>query len=344
MLLTPRISLGALARLCRRLATSLQAGVDLRTVWVREAEHAAGMAARSRFRQISTSVADGDSLADALARTGGYFPDMLRELVSVGEQTGRLPEVFRQLAENYELRLKLRREFRAAIAWPVIQLVLALGVIGLLILAMGVIGNITGQTIDILGFGLVGPSGLAIYLVFLAAVGGCLAMMLFAVRRGAGWTRPIQRLVMRLPGLGRVLQTLALSRFTWAMSLALDAGMEVGRAMKLALRAAGNARYIDRAEVIDAELAGGSSFHDSMRAGGVFPLELLDAVAVGEESGRLVESMALLSRSYHHQARTALGVLNTIAGVIVWLIVAGMIIALIFRLFGFYLGVLNQNM
>jgi len=342
MIFSARISTRRLAQLCRRLATSLEAGVDARTVWAREAERATGPAARRHIGTIKEAAQAGDTLADALSRTGNYFPELLCELVAVGEQTGQLPEVFRQLADNYDLRLKLRREFRAAIAWPAIQLVLALAVIGLLILAMGIIGEVTGQTIDILGFGLVGPSGLAIYLGFLTAVGVCFALVLAAVRRGMVWTRPIQRLVMQIPGLGPVLRTLALSRLTWSLSLALEAGMDVRPAMKLALRSTRNALYTDRLPTIDAELAQGNSFHDALAAAGVFSLDLLDAVAVGEESGRLVESMALLSRGYHEQARAALKVLNTIAGVVVWLIVAGMIIALIFRLFSFYLGVLNE--
>ncbi len=334
----------SLAGLCGRLATSLEAGIDARTVWAREAERATGPAARRALGLLRESVDRGDSLADGLARTGDYFPELLRDLVEVGEQTGRLPEVFRQLAENFELRLKLRREFRAAIAWPVLQLGLASGVIGLLILAMGIIGDITGHTVDILGFGLVGPRGLAIYLGFLGAVAACFGGAVFAIRRGMVWTHPIQRLVMRLPGLGRVLQTLALSRFTWSLSLALEAGMEVRRAMRLALRNTGNVRYTGRVDVIDAELAAGHSFHDALAGSGVFPLELLDAVAVGEHSGRLVESMELLSRAYHHQARTSLAVVNTLAGMVVWLIVAGIIIAMIFRLFSFYLGALNQGL
>lgn len=344
MILSPRISTRRLAELCRRLATSLEAGVDARTVWAREADRASGRAARDRIGRIREAVDQGDTLAEGFDRTGNYFPAIVRELVRVGEQTGHLPEVFRQLADHYELRLKLRREFLSAVTWPLVQLVLALAVIGLLILVMGIIGDIRGETIDILGFGLVGPRGLAIYLGFVAGVAAVLAALISCIRRGVVWTRPVQRLVMRVPKIGRVLETLALARFSWSLSLTLNAGMEVRRAMKLALSSTRNARYTDRIEAVDAELSLGSSIRDALRAGAVFPVDFLDAVAVGEESGNLVESMAHLSRAYHEQARAALGVLNTLLGVVVWLIVAAFIIVMIFRLFSFYLGVLNDAM
>jgi len=344
MIFSPRISTRRLAELCRRLATSLEAGIDARTVWAREADRASGRAARDRIGRINEAVQQGDTLSEGFARTGNYFPDVVRELVRVGEQTGHLPEVFRQLADHYELRLKLRREFLSAITWPLVQLILALAVIGLLILVMGIIGDIRGQTIDILGFGLVGPKGLAIYLGFLAGVAALFGLVVSCIRRGMVWTRPVQRLVMRVPKIGRILETLAMGRFAWSLSLTLKAGVEVRRAMKLALSSTRNARYTDRIEAVDGELSLGHSIHDALRAGAVFPVDFLDAVAVGEESGNLVESMAHLSRIYHEQARAALGVLNTLLGVVVWLIVAAFIIAMIFRLFSFYLGVLNDAM
>jgi type II secretory pathway component PulF len=209
---------------------------------------------------------------------------------------------------------------------------------------MGIIGDIRGETIDILGWGLVGPKGLAIYVGFVAGVAAVFGVVVSCIRRGMVWTRPVQRLVMRVPKIGRILETLALARFAWSLSLTLDAGVEVRRAMKLALRSTRNARFIDRIEAVDGELSLGHSIHDALRAGVVFPIDFLDALAVGEESGNLVESMAHLSRAYHEQARAALGVLNTLLGVVVWLIVAAFIIAMIFRLFGFYLGVLNDAM
>ena len=77
-------------------------------------------------------------------------------------------------------------------------------------------------------------------------------------------------------------------------------------------------------------------------AAGCFPADFLDAVAVGEQSGALVESMGRLSRLYQDQARTALAALNVLAGFAVYAAVAMVIIVLIFRLAGFYFRTLND--
>ena len=344
MLFSPRIKLRNLAGLCRRSATALGAGIDVRTVWAREAERTARPtfgwcpAARGRLRAVSEALHRGESMAEALAATGDFFPPLFRELVAVGEQSGHLSEVFAQLADHYEGRLQLRRVFLGAVAWPMIELAAAVVVLGFLIWIMGVIGH----GIDPLGFGLVGNFGLMIYIAFLATVGVLFFLIIEAVRRGLVWTSPIQRAVLRLPVLGRALQTLALARMAWALHLTLNTDMDVRRALRLSLRSTRNARYTDQIKLIEAEIGAGNSIHAAFVAAGCFPADFLDAVAVGEQSGALVESMGRLSRLYQDQARTALAALNVLAGFAVYAVVALVIIVLIFRLAGFYFGTLND--
>ena len=344
MFFSTRIRLKKLAALCRRLATSLEAGIDVRTVWQRETGRASGRA-RIRIGAVSQAVDRGEGLAEALAEAGGFFPPLLAELAQVGQQTGHLGEVFAQLAEHYDSQVRLRRSFLAAIAWPLVQLALAVAIVGFLIWIMGVIGKTRlGKPIDPLGLGLVGNEGLLIYIAFVAGVTLCLLFVIQAVRRGLVWTRPIQRGVLRAPVLGKALQTLALARLAWSMHLAMNTGMEVRRALKLSLQSTRNARYTDQIEQIGAEIDSGSSIHEAFERAGNYPADFLDALAVGEQSGRLVESMALLSRQYHEQARAALGTLTMLAGVAVWCAIALLIVALIFRLFMFYLGAIHDAM
>jgi len=263
-------------------------------------------------------------------------------MVEVGEQSGRLDAVLTQLAEHYQDQVNLRRNFLAAIAWPVTQLVLSLLVVGLLIWIMGVLRDVTdSKDLDILGFGLVGNRGLAIYVGFLAGAGLVLMLGARAIGRGIVWTRPIQRLALQLPGIGKPLRTIALSRLAWSMHLTMHAGMDVRRALRLSLRSTRNARYTDQIPAIDAEIAAGNSIHEAFCRAGGYPVEFLDTLAVGEQSGKIVESMALLSRQYREQARAALATLTVIAGWAVWLVIAAIIIGLIFRLFFFYLGALQ---
>ena len=326
------------------MALALDAGIDVRTVLAREAERARGRVARTRMAATSEAVAGGDRLAYAVAEAGNYLPPLVRELTEVGEQTGHLAEVFARLADHYEQQLDLRRKFISTITWPLTELGLAAVIVGVLIWVTGLIQRMTGQKIDPLGAGLAGNRGLAIYGVVLAAVALIVAAAMTMVRRGMAGGNWIQRLVLKLPWLGGSLHTLALARLAWSMHLTLGAGMDVRRAIAVSLRSSRNVRLTDDAAAIDAELAQGNSIYEAFYAAGDYPADFLDAMSVGEQSGKLVESMGRLSEQYQQHARAALATLTRLAGYVVWVLIAAVIIAVIFRLASFYLGVLNNAM
>ncbi|MHB1033125.1 MAG: type II secretion system F family protein [Pirellulales bacterium] len=343
MLLVARIGTKDLAGLSRRLSTALEAGLDLRSVLTREVNGPGRKRFRAAMRQVAASVDRGAKLGESLDETGDFFPALFREMVDVGDETGRLPDVLRQLAEHYDDQLKLRRIFLAAIAWPVIEFVAALGIVGFLIWILGVIGSRTGgKPIDVLGLGLVGNRGLTIYCGILAGAAVAVSMLVEAGRRGWFWPRWVQRGMLRIPVLGRTLRTLAEARLAWTLHLTMHTGMEVQHALRLSLQSARNAAYTDQADGVARAIAAGREIHEALGETGVLRPEFIEALAVGEQSGRVSESMAILARQARDQARNAIVVLTTLAGFAVWALVAIMIIVLIFRLFSFYVGTIND--
>jgi type II secretory pathway component PulF len=341
MLFSPRMSLKQLAAFSQRASMSLLAGIDERTICAREAQNARSLAARRHLATVSQMVNQGETLSAGLAAAGDFFPPLFREMVQAGEQSGHLGEVLKQLADHYQNQITLRRNFLASIAWPAVELFLAVLIVGFLIWIMGVINDMNHSHLDPLGFGLTGNSGLAKYAAFIAIVGIGLAVLIRAVARGMLWTRPLQRLMLRIPKIGPALQTVAVARLAWVMSQTMNTSMELRRALRLSLECTRNAWYIDRIEPIDAQIAAGNSIHEAFSAAGGFPPDFLDALLVGEQSGNLVESMAHESKLYQEQARAALSVLATVGGFAVWVAVAAIIVFLIFRLAMFYLSALN---
>jgi type II secretory pathway component PulF len=221
MLFSPRARNRDLAQLCRRLAISLESGLEVRRIFVREAQGRSPFGMRRRMQAISDHVAAGGALAEAFDAAKPYFPTLMCELIRVGEQTGHLDEVFRHLAEHYEFQVRMRREFMSSVSWPLTQLVLSLSIIGLVIWISGFIRgkDLEGREIDILGFGLRGTSGVIEYFTILACCAGAFYFLFQAVRRGVFWARPIQRGVLLVPAAGNALQTLAISRFAWSLYL-----------------------------------------------------------------------------------------------------------------------------
>jgi type II secretory pathway component PulF len=344
MFFEPRFSIKNLAPLCRRMSTQLAAGVDVRRAWQREAEIAQSTNRRP-LRKISAAIDRGDSMAEAINATGEFFPALFRELVDVGEQGGQTAEVFRQLGGHYDHLLELRRNFRSAITWPVIQFSFALTVVGLLIWVMGLLAGKDGKpAFDMLGLGLYGTSGLIKYCTFLGCIAAAAGFMWYAVRKGVLWTRPLQSLLMRTPKLGHALETLSMSRLCWSLYVTFESGMDLRRALDLALRSTRNFQYSSQFDAIWQSIRGGNTLHEALEGTRVFPREFLDSIEVGERSGRMSQTLSLLSEQYQEEARLALKMLTQIAGFAVWVLVAILVVSLIFRIVNQYLNLLNSFM
>ncbi len=328
--------------MCRHIGNQLHAGVDLLRIWKREAERATG-SRRYMMQVIVESIEEGCTMHESINNTGEYFPKLFRQMVELGEQTGYLDRVFLEMADEYEQQIQLRRAFLAGILWPMIQLVLAILIVGGLIYFLGVVGDLTGSKLDPLGLGLTGASGAIKYF----AIVGTIIAIGFAIyvmwSRGKFAFLQLDRLVLNVPGLGAPIRTVCLSRMAWAMSLTLGGGMEIRKAMRLSLEATRSQYFEMLIPQVDRQLLDGEEIHDILRRTGAFPPDFLDVVETGEISGMLAESMEKLSVLYQEKAKAALNTLAVIAGVIVWMMIAGLIIMVIFKLFfALYLNPLNE--
>jgi type II secretory pathway component PulF len=344
MFFTSRIRLKPLTQLCHRLAVSTEAGLEDRRIWHDEAER--GSSAQSRHvALIRDALATGESMKEALPATGKFFPPLFRSMVEVGETGGRLGRTYRRLAEHYDKTLTARRAFLGRLAWPLFQLAVALLVVGLLIWVMGlsmINKSAANPQVDMLGFGLIGTPGLIKYVNILVLIAIVVLLIFEAARRGALWTRTLQRQALAIPVIGSALKTLALARFTWALQLVLDTPMDLRRALPLALEASGNDYFARHGPQVAGRIEQGSDIQSALAATGAFPVDLLDHIAVGEESGQLVEVTERQSAVYQEKAGLAISILAQLAGYLIWLIVAGFIIMMIFRLFSVYLQQIND--
>ena len=342
MFLQPQLTNSALTELCHRLAIETDSGIDIRRTWQREADMARGRV-RPYFESVRDAVARGDSLSSSLAATGTLFPPLFLEMTHVGEQTGKLSQVLRRLEAHYRHQVQAQRVFLGAIAWPMIELCFAIVVVGILIWVLGIVAkNNHGTPIDILGFGLIGNLGLFIYICLVAAVGLGIAGVIVAIQRGKLWTRPLQHALLRLPAIGNALQRIALARLAWALHLMFNVDMDLRRVIPLALKTTGNDYYSQHATQIVTDIARGDPMHVAFSHTHAFPSEFVDALGVAEESGRLVESMERLSDRYEEEAEAAVRTLAVAFGFLVGLVVMGIIVFLIFRLAGFYIGTIND--
>jgi type IV pilus assembly protein PilC len=326
------ISTRSLIQLCHRVATAVRSGIDARRIWETEERHALGRH-KAALSLIRREVAAGGTVAEGMQRSDGYFPPMFIYMVAVGEQTGKLDEVLQRLAQHYEHLTSMRRAFWFGIAWPLFELVVAVLVIGFVIFVTGVIGSAQGgEAPDVLGWGLRGSAGAITWFLFCGLVAAALALAAQALFRGWLGPQPVL-LAMRIPVLGPCLESLALSRLTWSLALALDAGMDARRAVTLAIGSAQNPYYESSLPQVTSAIRANQQFYESFAAGGVFPSDFVQQVEVAEMAGTTTESLLRLAHEYEDRAKNSMRLLTAIATGLVMFIVFGVLIYAIFSLF-----------
>ncbi len=332
-----KIGLQALSRFCHNIGTGLHAGVDVRRVFESEANRGS-MLHRNKVTEIRDHVARGTSVSSAFKASNGYFPPLLCEMIEVGERTGRLEQIFIRLGDYYEQLLKLRRTFLMGIAWPMLELIGAILVIGLFILIIGMVSDEPPMTF----FGLYGVRGAIIYFTLVGLIAGTIALTIVSAMRGWVNLDPVFSLLMRLPFIGTGLQNAALSRLTWALAMATNSDLSAKRAVELAVRTTQSTYYMRFIDGMKNVIGRGKTIHEAFASTGVYPDEFLASVETGEIAGSLSETMMIVSREYEERTKTFFRVMTGVAGTLVFLTVAGIIVTMIFKMAMQYIGVLND--
>jgi len=330
-----------LAAICDRVAISLDAGIDIRRIWRTEAERLSGRASKA-CSDVAAAIGQGDTLDNAIASAGPFFPPLMVELVRVGEQTGTGPEVFHRLGQHYHRQVSRAREFRGAIMWPVTQLVMALAVVAVLIGIGGALKDGKGQPLDMVGFGMTGASGLVMYVSLLIGTGLVAILSWLAARRRPEWGAKVRGWASSIPVIGDALQKIALARIAWALRLTMNVAMDLRKVGPIVLRASDNERYTRHAAKVSAMVGRGEPLSKCFAATKAFPQPFIDYLDVAEQTGTIVESMERLSKRYDEEAEHAVAMLTRVAAFLVWAAIAALIIVLIFRVFGMYTGMIND--
>ncbi|MDP6467086.1 MAG: type II secretion system F family protein [Pirellulaceae bacterium] len=337
-----RIGNKALARVCHNVGGGLHAGVDIRRVLETESMRGSTRQ-RSEMARIRDQINGGDTLTGAMRAAGGYFPPLLIEMVEVGERTGRLERVFLKLGEHYDQLVKLKRNFLIGIAWPMIELFIAVLVIGLMIFILGMVTN-GSEPPPITFFGLYGTRGLIIYSSIVAVIVAGIAGLIFAVKNELINIDPMIRLLMQVPGIGPGIKTLAISRMTWALAMATDTDIDPRKAIELSVRTTQNTYYTSQINTMQKVITRGGEMTDAFQQTNRFPDDFLDALQTGEVAGRISETMEIIAKEYEERAKLFYRMLTVAAGTLVFMVVGIVIIAMIFALFSQYLGMLNGLM
>jgi len=290
-----RVRPGEISAATRQLAILIGAGITLVSSLDALISQVPNPLLKKVLAQIKESVNEGNSLASSLAQHPKVFSEIYVNMVKAGEASGSLDLVLHRLAELSEHQQALRGRLKAALAYPVLMLII--GILVLFFLITFIVPNITEifdelhQVLPLPTLILIGISNFLKSFWWLAAGGlGCL---LFLVRRfiqtnrGRGlW----DRIKLASPLVGSINTKTAIARFSRTLGSLLQNGVPLIAALGIVRNIVNNSRI---SEVIDTaldDIQSGRGLAASLSDSRWFPPVAIQMISAGEQSGEL-ESM-----------------------------------------------------
>lgn len=330
-----RLGLGKLSSFSRRLATMVEAGVPVRR-GLATMEKSAWGAEKKLLAAIGKDIEDGCTFTESLARQGSAFPVFFLRLTQVGETVGLLGRVLVRLADYYDAVREMRGRFITRMIYPVFQFWAMI-----LVLALLAYLNVQGR---LMGEGTVAADGGAALRVLLIGV-ACFVLpflIYFFVTRVMGASRALYEVAMRLPVVGYAMRSMALARFSWSMALMTDAGVSIIDSIRWSLQSTSNPAFEARCNGIIDRLKDGDPVSSALEQTKLFPVEYIEMIHTGEESGKMPEMFDRMAKMYFEKADQAIRGLVSAMGWAIWIAVAGVIVYNIFKLAMAYMNVISR--
>jgi type IV pilus assembly protein PilC len=316
--------------LYRQMALLLESGINIVTALELLQEQIAN---RSLKRVVLEMVADlrgGNQLSAAMSRHPDVFSTMACRTIGIGEQTGGLEVMLKQVADYTEKELLTKKGIKGALMYPIIALVVAVGVVGLLMVfvmpAFAKLYGDLGAKMPILMTLMMAASAFLrqhlvhIFLGTIIVVG----LGLIYIKTPDGKYR-MDALMLRVPQLGRVKHLNELSRCCRSISLLFNAGLPLTEIMPLVIQGANNRVMSQSLYNVQVDMLKGEGLAKPMAKDKIFLPMMVQMVKVGEESGSLDASLLAVAQNYESEAQDKTKTLIAMIQPVMTIVIAGVV-------------------
>ncbi|HET9644409.1 MAG TPA: type II secretion system F family protein [Burkholderiaceae bacterium] len=291
----------------RQLATMMKAGVPLLQAFDIVARGSTNPKLTRLLNDIRSDVETGTSLSAAFRKHPLYFDALYCNLIEAGEAGGILEQLLERLAIYQEKTMALKQKIKSALIYPVAVMVVAF--IVLTVIMIFVIPAFK-DVFKSFGADLPAPTLVVIamseffvqywWLIF-GVIGGGGYMFMQSWRRSEKMQKAMDRLLLRIPVFGDLINKSVIARWTRTLSTMFAAGVPLVEALDSVGGASGNAVYVEATDQIQRDVSTGSALTTSMQSSGVFPTMVLQMTAIGEESGSLDHMLGKAAEFYEEE-------------------------------------------
>jgi len=338
-----KITPGDIAIFSRQLATMLAAGIPLvQSFEIVGAGHEKP-SMQKLILDIKADVEGGVSLHEALGKRPLYFDDLYVNLVEAGEQAGALETLLDKVATYKEKTEALKKKIKKALFYPAAVMVAA--VIVTVILLVFVIPTFEALFKDF-GANLPAFTQMVIALSVAVRTKGIFVAIVLAAgfytffyfkKRSRKMRENLDRMALKMPVLGPILNKAAIARFARTLSTMFAAGVPLVEAMESVAGATGNIVYENATLAMRDEVATGTRLQRAMENTNLFPNMVVQMIAVGEEAGALDEMSGKVATFYEAEVDNAVDAMSSLLEPLIMgvlgVLVGGLVIAMYLPIF-----------
>jgi len=338
VLFQKKIQLDEITMLCRQMYSLTKAGVVLNRAFKGLAESVNNPRLAAVLLDIERSLNSGTNLATSLRRHRDVFDSLFINIMQVGENSGRLDLAFQQLSFYLELEKDTRRRISSAVRYPMFVLfAISIAIVVLNIWVIPVFADMFSK------FGaelpwqtqlLIGTSNFFIEhwgLIIVALVAATIALRQY-MASDAGQLR-WDRLRLRLPLIGSILERATLARFGRSFALMLSSGVPLIQALELASQAVGNVYMGGKIRDMRESIQRGESLLRSAAQSTMFTPLVLQMIQVGEETGQVDEMLNEVASFYEQEVDYDLKNLSSYIEPLLIAVIAGLVMILALGIF-----------
>jgi type IV pilus assembly protein PilC len=269
------------------------------------------------LQQTRMDVEGGASLADAMRKHPKAFDDLFVNMIAAGEAGGILDTILKRLATYIEKAVKLKSQVKGAMVYPVA----VIGIAGIVIAVIlwKVIPTFAAM-FEGLGAQLPLPTRIVIqmsnwfvrllpFMVVFAIAFVFLFKKYYATYNGR---RVVDRIVLKLPILGILMQKIAVARFCRTLATLMASGVPILDGLEITARTAGNAIIEDAIMAVRKGVESGLTVAQPLKESGVFPPMVVQMIGVGEQTGALDAMLSKIADFYEDEVDQAVANLLTL--------------------------------
>ena len=327
----------------RQLATMMAAGIPMVQAFEIIGNGHEKPAMQKLVLDIKSNIEGGSTLHESLAKHPLYFDALFVNLVEAGEQAGALETLLDKIATYKEKTEALKKKIKKALFYPAAVLVVAV-VVSIILLIFVIpqfeslfkgfgadLPAFTQMVVNLSRF--VQHQGWWMLIMF----GGGIYAFLYFKKRSRPMQLVLDRMMLKFPIVGPILQKAAIARFARTLSTMFAAGVPLVEAMGSVAGATGNIVYEEAVLRMKDEVATGQRLQRAMDNVGLFPNMVVQMIAVGEESGSLDTMSAKVAEFYEQEVDNAVdsmsSLLEPLIMAVLGVLVGGMVIAMYLPIF-----------